>query len=390
LYEALNLAKKINDQYDLCSIYGNLGKCFGLAVKYSTLPKYQSVFNRLRNGNKTLILQDAEKFLDTAITIGKEIGDLYNLIGLYENMSEIKTLQGNYKEALLVFQQKTKLNDSLFNAERDKKVTQNAMQYEFDKKELTAKTEQDKKDARQRVIRNSIIAGLLAALIFLLLLFRQRNKIKKEKERSEELLLNILPSEVAEELKSNGEAEAKLHNNVSVLFTDFKGFTQLSEKLSAKELIAELNHCFMAFDKIIVKNHIEKIKTIGDAYMAVSGLPIANEKHAINMVTAAIEIRDFMAEYKQQRLSENKPFFELRLGIHSGDVVAGIVGIKKFAYDVWGDTVNTASRMESSGEVGKINISETTYQLVKDNFSCEFRGSIDAKGKGMMNMYFVS
>ena len=214
-------------------------------------------------------------------------------------------------------------------------------------------------------------------------------EVVAQKERSDELLLNILPAEVADELKEKGSADAKLINQVTVLFTDFEGFTALSEKLSARDLVSELNYCFSAFDKIMLKLGIEKIKTIGDAYMAAGGLPTPNETHATDVVNAALEIQKFMMEYKKMKIAAEEPYFEARIGIHTGSVVAGIVGLKKFAYDIWGDTVNIASRMESSGKTGKINISHFTYELVKDVYHCVHRGKVTAKGKGEMDMYFV-
>jgi ligand-binding sensor domain-containing protein/class 3 adenylate cyclase len=213
--------------------------------------------------------------------------------------------------------------------------------------------------------------------------------IRKQKDEVENLLLNILPAEVAEELKVKGSAEAQQFDEVTVLFTDFKGFTQLSEKMSPKELVFVINEYFSAFDHIMVKYGVEKIKTIGDAYMAVGGLPITTSTHATDVISAAIEIQQFMAEQKSRKEAQGELFFDIRIGIHTGPVVAGIVGVKKFAYDIWGDTVNTASRMESNGEVGKINISQTTYTLVKDKFNCVERGKIQVKGKGEVDMYFV-
>ncbi len=171
---------------------------------------------------------------------------------------------------------------------------------------------------------------------------------------------------------------------MSVLFTDFVNFTQTSEKLSPQQLVQELNECFTAFDKIIERNGLEKIKTIGDAYMAVCGLPSPDSQHAHKSVKAALEIREFIEERRKQ-----ERVFDIRIGINSGSVVAGIVGIKKFAYDIWGDTVNTAARMEQNSEAGKVNISDSTYQLVKEEFACSVRGSITAKGKGDVAMYFV-
>ena len=217
----------------------------------------------------------------------------------------------------------------------------------------------------------------------------QKKAVEVEKKKSDDLLLNILPAEVAEELKAKGTTTAKDFSEVTVLFTDFKNFTLMSEKLSAQELVNQINYCYSAFDNIITKHGIEKIKTIGDSYMCAGGLPVANTTNAEDTVSAALEIRDFMLAEKQKRESEGKPFFEIRIGCNTGSVVAGIVGIKKFAYDIWGDTVNIASRMESSGEPGKVNISGSTYKLVKDKFKCEHRGEIEAKNKGMIDMYFV-
>jgi adenylate cyclase len=150
-----------------------------------------------------------------------------------------------------------------------------------------------------------------------------------------------------------------------------------------------LDFCFNHFDEIVEKYGLERIKTIGDAYMAVGGLPMANQTNPIDAVSAGLEIQQFMNDLKQQRETEGKTAWQCRLGIHSGEVIAGVVGTKKFAYDIWGNTVNAASRMESSGEVGKVNISGATYQLVKDQFQCEYRGKIEAKNKGEVEMYFV-
>ncbi len=217
----------------------------------------------------------------------------------------------------------------------------------------------------------------------------EKEKVEVEKKRSDELLLNILPAEVAEELKDKGTTTAKDFSEVTVLFTDFKNFTLVSEKLSAQELVNEINFCYSAFDNIITKHGIEKIKTIGDSYMCAGGLPVPNNTNAEDIVNAALEIRDFIDTEKQKRITGGLPYFEIRIGCNTGPVVAGIVGIKKFAYDIWGDTVNIASRMESSGEAGKVNISGSTYELVKEKFKCEHRGKIEAKNKGLIDMYFV-
>lgn len=253
------------------------------------------------------------------------------------------------------------------------------------------------------VFNLSAISGVVLMLFLIALIFettrenafkqlRSKNELLSlEKKRSDDLLLNILPEEVAKELKERGKSEPKLFDNTTVLFTDFKEFTVTSEHLSPKELVHDLNNCFSAFDKIMQKYDIEKIKTIGDAYLAVGGLPTPNYTHTKDVVKAALEIREFIRKGKAKKIAQNLPYFEIRVGIHTGPVVAGIVGVKKFQYDIWGDTVNTASRIESNGEAGRINISQSTYELLKDDpdFLFDIRGKIEAKGKGKINMYFI-
>ena len=210
-----------------------------------------------------------------------------------------------------------------------------------------------------------------------------------EKKRSDELLLNILPEETAEELKRFGRSNPTLFNQVTVMFIDFCGFTQVAEQLTASELVHELDYCFREFDRIITDYDLEKIKTIGDAYLCVGGLPTPTRTHAKDSINAALEIQEFLTEYFSKRTGLHKPGFRARIGINSGSVVAGIVGVKKFQYDIWGDTVNMAARMEQSGEAGKVNISEATYALVKDQFNCTYRGKVQAKNKGEVDMYFI-
>jgi class 3 adenylate cyclase len=246
------------------------------------------------------------------------------------------------------------------------------------------------------------IAGivLLMALLFFSLFRAKRRTAKQledknriietERQRSDDLLLNILPKPIADELKQNGTAKARKFEEVSVLFSDFQNFTRVAEQLTPEELVEELDKCFKAFDSIINQHKdIEKIKTIGDAYMCASGL---SERKSVpaSLVRAALAMQQFLDEQKEERRSMGKPYFEARIGIHTGPVVAGVVGVKKFAYDIWGDTVNIASRVEANGQVGRVNISETTYSLIKYDFDCEYRGKVEAKNKGLLDMYFVN
>lgn len=257
--------------------------------------------------------------------------------------------------------------------------------------------------AQQRAERNLLLSlGALVAVIavgyFLRSrVLRQHNRIlaiknqliREEKQRSEELLLNILPFTIAEELKKNGVAEARQYESVSVLFTDFVNFTKIAETMSPQQLVCDLDYCFKKFDTIIQRNGLEKIKTIGDAYMCASGLPTPQYDHAQRIVRAALAMQDFLNDWKAERIARNEPFFEARIGIHTGNLVAGVVGSKKFAYDIWGDTVNLAARIESAGVAGRVNISAETYRLVNADFDCTPRGKILTKSKGELDMFFV-
>ncbi|MDF3821197.1 adenylate/guanylate cyclase domain-containing protein [Leptospira sp. 96542] len=242
-----------------------------------------------------------------------------------------------------------------------------------------------------------LLPPLVLMFIFLFLLINQfvkavnlaEDKLLAEHKKSESLLLNILPNDVVHELKQNGISKPRHFPSATVCFTDFEGFTKIAESLSPNELVEELDRCFSYFDSLMERYKLEKLKTIGDSYMFVGGIPKTNTTHAVDSVMAALEIQAFMNQMKEIKKAQGLPYWELRLGIHSGELIAGVIGDKKFAYDVWSDTVNTASRCESSGVTGKINISQATYELVKDFFQCEYRGEIPAKHKGNIKMYFV-
>ncbi len=214
---------------------------------------------------------------------------------------------------------------------------------------------------------------------------RRTSELRSEQTRTRELLHNILPAGLADELSASGKASSARHESVTVMFTDFVQFTQTASTLPADRLVAELNELFGAFDDICDELSVEKIKTIGDAYMAAAGLPQPRVDHAQRCVRAGLR----MVEYLEQRNRTAAFKWALRVGIHSGPVVAGVVGKRKYAFDIWGDAVNLASRIESAGQVGRVNVSAYTYDLIRNDFECEYRGKVNAKGKGEIDMYFV-
>ncbi len=341
------------------------------------------------------LLQNAKKYLNKAVAINKEIENLYQLRACYKFLSSADSLLGDYKGALEARDNYHAIKDSLFSQENKEEILKMSMKSDYDCQRLTdsLKVAEEQKIARinlqkQKSYTYAGIAGILLLGGFSFFVFKERRKSEAERKKSDGLLLNILPETVAEELKAKGITSARHYDDVTVLFTDFVNFTQASESMSPQALIDELHTCFKKFDEISEKYRIEKIKTIGDAYLAVAGLPTDDPEHALHVVSAAKEITAFMADRLAKLGSERT--FEVRVGIHSGSVVAGVVGVKKFAYDIWGDTVNTAARMEQNSEAGKINISQTTYELVKDKFTCEYRGEVEVKGKGVMKMYYIS
>jgi adenylate cyclase len=391
-------------------IYEEIGAKDGIAI---------ALYNIGDIYNKESKHQDAIIQCKKSLEISEDVGSIEQQRSACNCLYDAHKGLKNWQKALEYFELEQQLTDSLKADETnkdlqrfefDRKILRDSIGREKEKREIEVAHQKEiteKNKIQYTAIGGGALVMLLAIGLFARLRYTNKTKkiIEKEKDRSDKLLLNILPAEVAEELKNTGESEAKHFDEVSILFTDFKGFTQASELLSAKDLVNEINTCFKAFDNICEKYGIEKIKTIGDAYMAAAGLghgskdKVLRSKDAFNMVSAALEMQQFMMSRNQELLSrnirgerENSVGFTMRAGINTGPVVAGIVGVKKFQYDIWGDTVNTASRMESSGEVGKVNISESTYQLLKDDtdFKFESRGHIEAKGKGEIEMYFVS
>lgn len=312
----------------------------------------------------------------------------YVMKNIYRNLSSAYAANGNLKAAYLYLDSASMAKDS-FAVQRNQLAISGA-KYRVEVQKHISEIEQKEFELRQqKKIRNGWIAGAVLMILISVIAVRQKIKVSQEKKRSDELLLNILPEETAEELKSKGFAEAKSYDEVTAMFTDFKNFTIASEQLTAHNLVKEINYFYSAFDKIVSKYNIEKIKTIGDSYMCAGGLPVPNKTNADDVIQAAFEIQEFMMQHRKEREAQNLPYFQLRIGIHTGPVVAGIVGIIKFAYDIWGDTVNVAAAMEHQGVEGKINISGSTYEIIKHKYHCTYRGKIPAKNKGEIDMYFV-
>jgi adenylate cyclase len=331
-----------------------------------------------------------------ALMLAEEIGAKESQRDAYEQLANHSAELQDFKSAYLYQRSLTAVKDSLFQSANEKRLNLMLTTHNLENKEKEIKV-QELTIQKQRLIKNASIAGLLMILIIAFIILRnylQKAKINKildrQNEEIETLLLNILPETVAKELQENGKSAPKEYESVSVLFTDFKGFSTIAESLSPNVLVEELSSFFIAFDAITGKHGLEKIKTIGDAYMCAGGIPVSNETHPIDAVKAGLEMQEFMIVHNKKRAAEGKIPWDLRVGIHTGPIVAGVVGKKKYAYDIWGSTVNIASRMESNGEAGKVNISQSTYQLISEQFECVHRGKISAKNVGEIDMYFVN
>ncbi len=400
--------------------YNNLGKVYNRKGDYNTAISYHNkalaiaeklngkldIVQSLMGLAKTYIskkdFNTAISYLKKAESIALEHSFSGELKNIYDSFSNVYSQLKDYKSAYTYQYKFSAIKDTLYNIEADRKL--GSLQFDFDIKKkqnevdlLTKDNQLQEADIkRQKVAKNAFLVGLFLILMIAIITYRsylskvKTNKIlDKQKDEIEGLLLNILPAEVAKELQTTGEAVPRHYDEVSVLFSDFKGFTAHAEKLSPQELVKELNTCFIAFDNIVGKYNLEKIKTIGDSYMCAGGIPVEEKGHVFNMIKASIEMQDWIKENNLRRNNIGLESWDLRIGIHVGPIVAGVVGKKKYAYDIWGSTVNIASRMESNGEPGKVNISEATYNLIKNEFNCSYRGKINAKNVGEIDMYFL-
>jgi len=420
---SLNISEEVSDKRGIASAKNNIGEVYMKqgdylnALKqfrqsitiYEEIPDKRGLAITYFNMGQINIKQrdhaQAIIWCRKSLLISEEINILDEEKNACQCLYDSYKALGNDNKALQFHERITRLNDSLQAEETSKKLQQMEFARQMladsltqEKEKLSIQIAHEAEVRKKERARNIFILSASLLLIGAVVLYwrivyirRAKAAIEKEKDRSDKLLLNILPSEIAEELKEKGKAQARNFEKVSILFTDFKEFTQTSEKLSAEELVGEINECFEAFDGICGKYGIEKIKTIGDSYMAAGGLPVPSGDSVRNTVLAGLEMAECMNKRKQDRDARGKIAFEMRVGIHTGPVVAGIVGVKKFQYDIWGDTVNTASRMESAGEAGRVNISQSTYELIKEDpaFRFQSRGKVKAKGKGDIDMWFV-
>ncbi|MBN8678793.1 MAG: tetratricopeptide repeat protein [Chitinophagales bacterium] len=425
--KALSIFRELDDQSAVGNVCNNLGDAYKHLEQFDEALKYLRESEKIRleledepglmetynTLNDVLFrqgkLRESLRYLQKCESIASEIGNSNVLMGAYKDYVRYYEATKDYRKA---FEYQTRYNDlryKLIDEQRSQNIeTQQALTREQEKqlaldreRQTTALREAELANAR--TFRNALLGGavLLVLLVGLLysrnrlraranrLLTAKNEAIEREKQRADNLLKNILPEKTAEELKTEGVVKPVHYASVTVLFSDFKNFTRIAESMSPEALVKELDEYFRTFDAIMERHKLEKIKTIGDAYMCAGGLPEPNETHAMDTVKAALEMQQAIRDMAARKIAQGKPYFEMRIGIHTGPVVAGVVGSHKFAYDIWGDTVNTAARMEQSSEPGRINLSQTTWEEVKDKVPCTFRGKLPAKNKGEIAMYFV-
>jgi class 3 adenylate cyclase len=363
--EAIQILEESEDYYPICVYLISMSDIY------------------FKKGDQAMALNYAMKSLKLAQQYGlkEQISDA-NL-----KLSEFYEKAGNAGESFNYYKSHIAYRDSVNDIKSVQKMADLRTDYEVSQKQVEVDLlNQEKRNQQIMVISLFIILGLTTVLLGTLYWYYRT--ISREKKRSESLLLNILPAETAMELKRNGKVDAVKFDQVTVLFTDFVQFTAIAEQVEPEQLVKSIDYYFKGFDEITTKYGLEKIKTVGDSYMCACGLPTVNQKHARNVINAAKEMINLVRS--ELHAEDSLSHFEIRIGVHTGPVVAGIVGIKKWQYDIWGDTVNIASRMESMSKPGKVNLSETTYHQIKDEFPCEYRGEIEVKNRGSLKMYFLS
>lgn len=445
--EAIDQAKKYNDNSGVMSSMCNMAIALKSNKNYTaSLSAYWCALrmaDSLHDDYAVAVISDnmailfyeqgdmdrSEQYALYAIRSLKNVHVFGVLKDAYETLKNIYIKEKRYPEAIEYFSRLSNIKDSLYSNERLKLVKEMQAKYDLDSKDKQIAAQDSKIRENRRANVFMALISMLVLIICILFILNQRKKkhldeqrnlqmkrlldvkerdneiyrlrnvelkashdeillrkeqAEEEKKKSEALLLNILPAETAYELISKGYASSHKYDMVTVMFVDFVGFTHVAERFTAEELVERIDHYFGAFDNIILNHGLEKIKTIGDAYMCAGGLPVVNTTNPVDVLNAAFDIMDFV------KSSESRNFFNVRIGLHCGPLVAGVVGTHKFQYDIWGDTVNIAARTEESSEPGRINISGVMYEYVKHRFACEHRGKIKSKNKGEMDMYFVN
>ncbi len=382
--EALESAKSEKNIQIQMSVHMELAELKDNVINYKEALNHYKEFSSLYKLQAT---QKAKKLEESVSGLKTEVETSHSEIEQKKSEIEQKNSDIKKKESAI---------DSLTTEQLQSQLAIKDLELTNSQKELELKTSQNRWNILLSVLASLILIGFIIARGYMVkrkglrILKKMHQEIVTEKQKSEDLLLNILPESIAGELKEFGKTTPCRFEIATVMFTDFQGFTSYSEKHSPEELVKLVDHYFRAFDQIVKKHGIEKIKTIGDAYMCVAGIPDTNVNHTSNMILAAFEFRDFVNKEAAMKQNLNQPFLRMRIGIHSGPLIAGVVGSRKFSYDVWGDTVNIAARMEQSGEPDGINVSESVYESVKNEFDFVYRGEIEAKNKGRLKMYFVT
>lgn len=383
-FRALDIQARIHDLEGLADGYNDIG------TTYSQMGRYDDAFTYLQKG-----LEVAD-----SISLRDDVRYAYaSLAATYDSL-------GNFQEALRYYRMEQEIAELILQEEVQRRLdmldilNENQAQKEEIMSLQLAEANRKVEIRQQKEIAIGIGAAVL--IVFGVGVWRIRTRraqarelarkntlIEGEKQRAEALLLNILPESIAEELKSAGKAAARELDHVTVMFVDFVGFSRYAAGRSPREVVQNLQVCFEAFDRIVAEYGLEKIKTIGDAYMCAAGVPQPFPDQACQAVRAALRMQQFMKAWQAEQEALGEPAFRARIGLHTGPVVAGVVGLHKFTYDIWGDTVNIASRMESAGEPGRVNISRTTYEQVKHYFICRPRGKVEVKHLGEIEMYYA-